>query len=176
VRRFRRPFAVQLDRSKIAQLLALAGEQLAGDWVLLGAAATTLWFAPHRTTDDFELVSLAGADADRLALFAFANGAGLAPEAVDADDFHLRRIDGWQRALVELHRGSRAAIFRPNGTLFVLLALHRLAESDVDDCISLLTSGERVDAPRLFAAIAALPETGSAQLDARRSRLLAAIP
>jgi hypothetical protein len=94
-----------------------------------------------------------------------------------AADFFVRRISDWRDQLIELHRGSRATIFRPTATLFLLLKLARLTEVDLDDCAALLAhcratgESEAIDAPRVLASLDALAPTPDAALAARRSAL-----
>ncbi|MBK7196820.1 MAG: hypothetical protein IPH80_30520 [Myxococcales bacterium] len=40
-----------LDRARLQALLADAGAQLDGEWLLIGGAAAAAWFADARTTD-----------------------------------------------------------------------------------------------------------------------------
>jgi hypothetical protein len=108
-----------------------------------------------------------------------AAAAGLPIEAVNsAADFYVRRIPDWRQQLVELHRGSRATIYRPSATLFVLLKLPRLTETDLDDCTALLrhvrATGEAIDRARVVAALDALATTRDLALAGRRDALRAA--
>jgi hypothetical protein len=63
---------LRFDKARIEALLALAAEQLDGDWLLIGGAAAAAWFSVARTTEDVDLVGLAGTAAERLVLFACA--------------------------------------------------------------------------------------------------------
>jgi hypothetical protein len=168
----------RFDRRRITALLDIAGETLPGEWLLIGSAAAAAWFSPHRTTDDFELINIAGAEAEMLAAMGFAAENGIPFEAMSSvEDFHLRRIDHWQRDIAVLHKGSRATIYRPNATLFILLKLRQLGDTDLADCVELIAAKtERLDASRLLSAINALPATDDPALETRRSRLVAAIP
>jgi hypothetical protein len=166
------------DRGRVEALLRLAGERLEGEWLLVGGAAAAAWFAPGRTTEDLDLVGLAGTQAERFSLMELAAEAAIPIEAVNsAADFFVRRISDWRDQLIELHRGSRATIFRPTTTLFVLLKLARLTEVDLDDCAALLAhcgatgESEAIDAPRVLASLDALAPTPDAALAARRSAL-----
>jgi hypothetical protein len=72
--------------------------------------------------------------------------------------------------------GPTATIYRPDATLFVLLKLRRLSETDLEDCQALLDlvkkRGLPIDAPRLTAALAAVPDTTDAALSNRRMVLV----
>jgi hypothetical protein len=167
------------DRARIEALLHLAGERLEGEWLLVGGASAAAWFSPARTTEDLDLIGLAGTQAERFSLMELAAAAAIPIEAVNsAADFFVRRIPDWRQQLVELHRGSRATIFRPSATLFVLLKLRRLTETDLDDCTALLrhvrATGEAIDRVRVVAALDALVDTADAALARRREALRAA--
>lgn len=167
---------VRFDKARIEALLAAAAEQLDGEWLLIGGAAAAAWFSVARTTEDIDLVGLAGTSAERLALMDLAAGAGLPVEAVNsAADFFVRKIDGWRDELVPLVRGPRAKIYRPSATLFLLLKIERLTAIDLDDCAALLAhcaaTGEPVDRERVLARLAALPAAADAGRRDRRAKL-----
>jgi hypothetical protein len=159
---------LRFDKARIEALLAVASEQLDGEWLLIGGAAAAAWFSTTRTTEDVDLVGLAGTPTERLALMDLASSAGLPVEAVNsAADFFVRKIDGWRDELVPLVRGPRATIYRPSATLFLLLKIERLTAIDLDDCIALLghcaATGELVDRERILSRLASLaptPDTG----------------
>jgi len=168
------------DRARIQALLTLAGERLDGEWLLIGGGAAAAWFSPGRTTEDIDLIGLGGTQAERFALMELAVEAAIPIEAVNsAADFFVRRVAGWRDELVVLHRGSRATIFRPTATLFVLLKLHRLSAVDLDDCLALLDhcgrSHETLDRGRMRASLEALPSSDDLALCERRAQLLEAI-
>jgi hypothetical protein len=159
---------LRFDKARIEALLALAAEQLEGEWLLIGGAAVAAWFSVGRTTEDVDLIGLAGSSAERFALMDLASRAGLPIEAVNsAADFFVRKIDGWRDELVPLVRGPRATIYRPSATLFLLLKIERMTAVDLDDCIALLghcaATGEPIDRERVrsrLAALAPTPDTG----------------
>lgn len=76
----------------------------------------------------------------------------------------MRRVEGWRDELVLLHRGPRATVFRPSATLFLLLKVARLSQTDLEDWLALLdhcrTTGEAIDRERTLNAIAALAAIG----------------
>lgn len=159
-------------RSLVEQI----GQRLDGEWLLIGGAAAADWFAPARTTEDIDLIGLGGTQAERFALMQFAADVGLPIEAVNsAADFFVRRVDGWRDQLVILHRGPRATVFRPSSTLFVLLKIARLSQTDLEDCLGLIahckTSDEAIEHDRVTAALAALPATDDQMMHVRRRRL-----
>lgn len=136
---------------------------LDGEWVLIGGAAAAVWFAPERTTEDIDMIGSRGTNAERLHLMEVADAEGLPVEAVNsAAEFYVRRIAGWDREVVVLHRGA-ATISRPTATMFLLLKIGRLDEKDLDDCIALIAwcdaNGEAIDRARVVSALARLPAT-----------------
>lgn len=122
------------------------------------------------------MIALRGTQDERLALMELAAEAGLPIEAVNsAADFFVRKIADWRDQLVELHRGPRATIFRPTPTLYLLLKLGRLTETDLDDCLALIAhcrdTSEGFDRVRVIDALDCLPEPEDAALANRRSSL-----
>ncbi len=169
----------RFDRAAVGRLLALAAERLDGDWLLIGGAAAAAWFRDDRVTEDVDLIGMAGTQSERFALMELASEAGLPVEAVNsAADFFVRKILDWREQLVPLLAG-RATIYRPNATLFLLLKVERLSESDLDDCTRLVAhcaaTGEEIDAGRVRDRLAALPATQDAALEARRAVLTRAL-
>lgn len=144
--------------------------------MVVGGAAAAAWFSDARTTEDVDLIALDASAAQRLALMDFAVAHGLPVEAVNsAADFFVRRIDGWRDHLVPLVRGTRATIYRPTATLFLLLKIGRLSATDLEDCMGLLrhckNTGEVVDVVRIRDRLDALPASDDVALVARRSEL-----
>jgi hypothetical protein len=168
--------ALRFDRIRIQALLQSAGDRLAGEWLIIGGAAAAAWFSPSRTTEDIDLISLAGTQEARLALMELAAEAAVPIEAVNsAADFFLKRIAGWRDQLVELMRGASAVIYRPSATLFLLLKLERLSEADLDDCLLMIShcaqTGEAVDTTRVVSRLDSLPNTDDLPLAGRRAQL-----
>ncbi len=167
---------VRFDRTRIEGFLALIGERLAGEWLLIGGGAAAAWFSPGRTTEDLDVIGLGGSQAERFALMDLATEASLPIEAVNsAADFFVRRIPDWRDHLVELHRGSRGIVYRPDPTLFLLLKVNRLSEIDLSDCVALIEHcrriGEVIDLERVKARLAELPATDDVSLLDRRAKL-----
>jgi hypothetical protein len=105
---------------------------------------------------------------------------GLPIEAVNsAADYFVRRIPGFRAEIDVLHRGSRATIYRPSVTLFLLLKVGRLSEKDLLDCTDLLAharaSGLDFDRARVLGALDALAATDDAALASRRADLRASV-
>jgi hypothetical protein len=170
------PMAEQLDRERLDRTLNLIAERLDGDWLLVGGALVALWLEPRRVTEDLDLMGLTGTQEQRLRLMELADEAGLPVEAVNtAADFFVRRIAGWEQEIDLFRAGSKARIFRPNPTLFLLLKIGRLSEQDLADCQAMIAkaSAEQLplDAARALAALGALPGADSAPVLERRAAL-----
>jgi len=169
-----------LSSKQIRSIVERAANRLSGDWVLLGGALAALWFSAARVTEDIDLIPM-GADRDgRHELMEFALEEGLPLEAVNsAADFFLRRIAGWAGELELLHTGSRARIFRPTPTLFLLLKSGRMSEADLEDCVQLIDFAQRhalaVDRGRVREHVLSLPEPESSGSKTRRDCLLRAL-
>ena len=139
-----------------------------------------MWFAESRTTENVDLVGLRGTAEERYALMDLALECGLPIEALNsAADYFVRRIEGWRDHLEVLVRGPRATIYRPDATLFLVLKIGRLTESDLDDCAALIAFAERerldVDRPRVLMALDALPPAENHELAERRMRVARAL-
>lgn len=169
-----------LDHRRIQQLVAEFSERLDGDWLLVGGALVAFWLDTRRVTEDIDLIGLANTGRERLALMQVAEDLALPIEAVNsAADFFVRRIPRWQSEIEILVRGSRATIYRPTPTLFLLLKIGRLSERDLADCLAViaLSRAERMplDDERVCAAMDNLDATADKALASRRKRLRKAL-
>ena len=161
-----------LDRDRLDAILTAVCERLDGEWLLIGGAIAALWFEPRRTTEDVDIVGLAGKPSERLALFELADSLGLPVESMNsAADFFVHRIPDWRSQLVLFRSGAKGRVFRPTATLFLLLKVRRLDERDLEDCRALIASGERFEATRVSEAIDALPPPADEDVAARRTEL-----
>jgi len=164
-----------LNESVLRRFLELAGERLRGAWVVIGGCVLLIRGIEHRVTVDIDISGPDSAGMDQtLALLGIAEDLGLPVEAINqAGALFLRRIPDWDRNLIEVHRGSQAALHVPDATLFLLLKLARLSESDLGDCTALLRLArkhrEAFDAERVGRAIRQALQTEIAP--GRRQRL-----
>ena len=165
----------------LERFLGEAADRLAGEWVVIGGSALPLMGAQHRPTAD---IDLAGPDdatlAQAITLLEIAEDLGLAPESINqAGAFFLRRIAGWRDHLVPVREGLTATILRPDTTLFVLLKLRRLTETDLEDCIEVLIvaakRGDEVDRARLTQTIESQFQNHPSQERLTRLRKLQAV-
>ena len=163
-----------LDAATLRRFVELAGERLAGDWILIGGAVLTLLGVEHRSTVDIDIVGPdEAANAQTMVLMDIAADLDLPVESVNqAGGWFLRRIDGWRDERVELHRGRGATIHLPSATLYLLLKIERLSETDLADCEERLRlarrRGEALDVERILAR---LDELDAERPNARRERL-----
>jgi hypothetical protein len=134
-----------IERHLLSRFLELAGERLAGDWVVIGGTVLSLLGGGQRVTVDIDVAGPEDAGmAETLVLFGIAEELGLPPEAINqAAAFFLHRVPGWREHLVPVHTGPRARILVPDATLFVLLKLGRLTEADLADCLAMLALAGR---------------------------------
>jgi hypothetical protein len=171
---------VQLDRARLEQVVDAIAERLPGQWLLVGGALAALWLEPRRTTEDVDVLGLAGTADERMALMRLAGELDLPVEALNsAADFFVRRIEGWRDELELFRHGTLGRIYRPTVTLFVLLKLRRLSEHDLADCLAALARAKaehlRFDPDRILAALDALEPTPGSDLARRRERLRDAV-
>lgn len=164
--------AEPFDRAALERIVHAVADRLDGGWLVVGGAAIALAFGARRTTEDVDILPLVDTGQERLALMQLADELGLPVEAVNsAADFFVRRIADYRERVVPLYRGARSTVFRPDATLMIQLKLRRLSQRDLADCELVLASDETIDAPRLLAALDALPATEDAALAERRARL-----
>jgi hypothetical protein len=171
---------IQLNRKRLDEIVRVLGDRLDGDWVLVGGALAAIWLEPRRVTEDIDIISLSGGSGGRLELMEVAEDLGLPIEAVNsAADFFLERIPGWRDQLEVLLKGSRATIYRPDPTLFLMLKARRLSEQDLSDCMAMIHKAEEeslsLDRPVLLEFLADLPTTEDEELLGRRIALQARI-
>jgi len=133
----------------IERFADLAARRLPGQWVIFGGAALPLMGITTRTTLDIDVAGPTDLPmAATLAVMEIAQELGLPVESVNqAGAFFLRRVDGWEQRLVLVRRGRKGSVWRPDATLFILLKLGRLTETDLQDCLDVLALPEREREP-----------------------------
>jgi hypothetical protein len=160
-------------RTELDALLDAICDRLEGEWLIIGGAIATLWFSPRRTTEDVDILGVAGDPDQRYAILELAVSLGLPVESLNsAADFFVRRIADWRDQLVVFREGAKGRVYRPTATLFLLLKVHRLDERDLEDCRALIATGEPFDRARIRAVVEALPPPADAVIAARRAELL----
>ncbi|MBN2341743.1 MAG: hypothetical protein JXX29_06500 [Deltaproteobacteria bacterium] len=172
---------MQITSSILQQFIDKAANTLLGDWVIIGGTVLPLIGVGFRVTLDIDIAGPKQHNASQtLALMEIASELGLPVEAVNqAGAFFLHRIDGWENNLALVKKGERASIFRPNVTLFILLKIGRLSESDFQDCMHFLKVARRLneapDIPRLKAAIQSEQQNENIHKKKRLKKILAAL-
>ena len=138
-----------LNHKTLQRFLKLAGDRLEGDWVIMGGIVLSLLGIEHRITNDIDIAGPEDSGNEGLfSLMSIAEQLGLAVETINqAGAYFLHRIDGWQDETILLHKGKSASIHRPSATLFLLLKLGRMTESDLDDCTEFLRFAKERDEP-----------------------------
>lgn len=143
----------------LKRFVSLASQRLRGDWVVLGGAVLPLLGVEQRITLDIDIAGPETAtNRETLELMNIADELDLPVESINqAAAFFLHRIPGWNDRLCIVETGPNARILRPDATLFVLLKLERLSESDLIDCLAMLklaaASEEPVETDLLLASI-----------------------
>src|SRR6266536_3546266 len=166
----------QLRAAAIEAVVTALSDRVGGDWLLVGGALVALWLEPRRTTEDVDLVPVSGAPNARLELMRVADEMGLPIEAVNsAAEFFVNRIPDWREQVEPFRSGAVGRVLRPSPTLFLLLKLARLSDTDLADCVALLdlvrAEGLALDTARVLAALRVLPRSEDAALEARRAAL-----
>ncbi|MBI4042546.1 MAG: hypothetical protein HY391_03610 [Deltaproteobacteria bacterium] len=150
-----------MQKQIIEKFVQSVADKIAGDWVIIGGSLLPLLGIDSRFTEDIDIA--AGREAtqsDLLKLMEIAVELGLPVESVNqAASFFLYRIPNWEKDLVLLYQGKAGRIFRPNATLYLLLKIERLTETDLLDCGSMIhyasLRGESIDLDRLLPKIRA---------------------
>ncbi len=148
-----------LDIKILTRFLRLAGDELTGDWVVIGGVVLPLLGIQLRVTNDIDIAGPRDAGNEQtLVLMEIARRLGLPVETINQSGaYFLYRIKGWKKSLVPLHHGKSATIHRPDVTLFILLKLTRFSESDLTDCLEMLKfarrRNERPDVARIRKAV-----------------------
>lgn len=129
-----------VDVDVLARFVSLAGERLKGDWVVIGGCVLPLLGVRYRVTADIDIAGPDGAGMDQvLVLMEIAEEVGLSVAAINQAGAHfLRRVEGWAEHLLPILRGTTATIHVPDATLYLLLKLGRLTETDLLDCERML--------------------------------------
>lgn len=144
-----------IDQKILKKFIKIAGDKLNGRWILIGGTVLPLLGIEHRVTTDIDFVGPATApQSEVLKLMEIAEQLGLPVESINqAGAYFLRKISGFEKHLVEVHKGKSATIYRPDVTLFLKLKMARLSETDLEDCLQLLKTGEKFEPKEVAANI-----------------------
>ncbi len=130
-----------LNSTLLRKFIKRAGDQLSGDWILIGGTLLPLLGIDYRVTTDIDLIPLGNRKGNEglLDLMKLAESLGLPVETINsAGLYFLEKIQGYSQQLLVLHRGRSATIYRPNINLFIHLKIGRMTESDLSDCLQMI--------------------------------------
>jgi hypothetical protein len=156
--------------TKLREFLNIAGDRLKGDWVIVGGSVLPLLGIEHRVTLDIDLASCDADSSQRtmITVMDIAQELGLPVEAINqAAAYFLEKIPDWRSHLVLVHQGKQAKFFRPNTRLFIQLKISRLSESDLADCLKILskTTPEERAQPNYGPLLSAIKALAARSLD-----------
>ncbi|MBI2027055.1 MAG: hypothetical protein HYS98_04535 [Deltaproteobacteria bacterium] len=129
-----------MDKTILQKFIKEISDAVHGKWILIGGAVLPLLDIQYRVTQDIDLIGpTTSTQKDTLTLMKIAEKLGFPIETINqAASFFLHKIPQWEKELVLLHQGKHARIFRPSATLFILLKIQRLSQTDFEDCIQML--------------------------------------
>lgn len=130
----------KIDEKLLRRFAVKLADTLRGDWVILGGTVLPLLGISYRATVDIDVAGpRTSSQEDTLKLMEIAEGLGLSVESINqAGAYFLHRIDKYEQNLVLYHAGRKGALYRPNATLFILLKMERLSETDLTDCLVII--------------------------------------
>lgn len=130
-----------MNHATLKKFVQLASKSLTGEWVIIGGTVMAVLGLDYRVTVDIDFVNLngKGSNSESLKLMEIAETLGLPVEAVNqAGAYFLSKIDDAREHLVEIQKGPRCTIYRPDVYLFVRLKLGRFTQTDLDDCLVMI--------------------------------------
>lgn len=139
-----------LDSKTLKRFLKKAGEELHGDWILIGGTVLPLLGINHRVTTDIDLLPLDKLTLNSvvLDLMALAEKLNLPVETINqAGLYFLEKIPNYWLKMVLLHKGPTATLYRPDINLFLELKMKRLSEADYSDCIDFIKYAKKKKEP-----------------------------
>lgn len=125
-----------LDIKILKEFLRLAGDNLRGEWLLIGGTLLPAVGLNIRSTIDIDFVGLGDDEARQsLELMDLAESLGLGVETINQSAAYFAKKAGVKAEdLYLLSRGKKAKIYRPSVELYWQLKVARLSEADVMDC------------------------------------------
>src|SRR3989338_7257233 len=108
-----------MEKKLLDKFIRLLGDEVSGDWIIIGGSVLPWLGASFRHTEDIDIVGPKNStQKDTLTIMEIAQTLGLPIEAINqAASFFFYRILDWEKNLILIHKGSKASIFRPNATL-----------------------------------------------------------
>ncbi len=144
-----------MEKKLLEKFIHLLVNKVEGKWIIIGGSVLPLLEASSRPTQDIDIAGPPqSTQKDTLTLMEIAQSLGLPIEAINqAASFFLYKIPNWEKELVLIHKSSKASIFRPSATLYILLKLNRFSETDFEDCMKMIayakTHQESIDKKRI---------------------------
>ena len=136
-----------LDYTTLKKFLGLAGNNLIGEWVLIGGTVLPLLGIQYRSTTDIDFIEITKNKKNQtLQLMRLTEKINLPIESVNqAGEYFLNKIKNFRKHLVLIHKGKNATIYRPDINLFIKLKINRLTESDLLDCLEFLKLSKKLN-------------------------------
>ena len=157
-----------MDKQILKKFVRYLGEKVSGKWIMIGGCVLPLLEASDRYTKDIDIVGpLKATNEDTLTLIHIAQTLGLPIETINQSaSFFLYKIENWEEEIILIHQGSKASVYRPSATLYILLKLGRFNETDYEDCLKMFEYAkkkkEKIDLKRIENAIGiALKKSGN---------------
>jgi hypothetical protein len=139
-----------LNKRLLEKFLKLAGQNLTGEWILIGGTVLPALGIDHRVTVDIDLIGRTKAEQSQtLKLMELAEELHLPVESINqAGAYFISKLGPLkEKDLVVLHKGRNATIFRPSLALFLRLKIARLSESDLADCLEFIKLAKKLKEP-----------------------------
>jgi hypothetical protein len=130
---------MNINNSVMKKFQNLALKNLSGEWVVLGGSVLHLLNIDERVTIDIDLAKKSGATDETLTLMNISEKLNLPITSINqAASFFLYKIPNWEKQLVLIAQSKICKLYRPNATLYIILKIQRMSESDLQDCIQMI--------------------------------------
>lgn len=170
---------MHINQGILKKFIKLAEKKLTGKWVIMGGAVLPLMGIEYRITNDIDIAGpKKSTQRDMLVLMEIAQTLGLPIEAINqAGAFFLHKIENWEKHLIVVSKKEKVTFYRPNATLFLLLKISRLTESDLQDCFNMLKfEKDEIDKSRIQKEIKTVLKKNTDSDKTNRMKLLLAHP
>jgi hypothetical protein len=124
-----------MDNVTIKKFLKKMGQDLEGQWILVGGALLLALDLSDRMTIDIDLVPVNRAtNQDTLKLMDISQDLNMPPETINLSaEYFLKKIKGWEKELILLQQTKKCKIYRPSKKLFKKLKEARGTSTDMLD-------------------------------------------
>lgn len=157
-----------INKKILKRFIQIVGDQLNGDWVLLGGNVLPLLDSELRTTTDIDVAPLTPPkDNQMLKLMSIAERLKLPVESINqAASYFLYQIPEFKKNIVLYRQGKSASFYRPNLVLFIQLKIKRLSETDLTDCLEFIKLSKKTTFPAHIRALKKMVATELKNTDA----------